>query len=153
MDLQIRSALAADLDTIVEFNRRLARETEDKALDRDRVVAGVGAVLADGDKGRYWLAETGGEVVGQLMTTREWSDWRNGHYWWIQSVYVRDSMRRLGVFSALYHHVETLAREDRSVCGIRLYVERRNRPARRVYEALGMRDGGYEVMEVLFGGG
>lgn len=150
MPVTIRDATPEDLADIVEFNCLLAQETEDKALQRDRVTAGVTALLDDPDKGHYWLAMQDGRVVGQIMTTREWSDWRNGLFWWVQSVYVRDSVRGQGVFSALYRHVAALARDDPEVCGIRLYVEEGNHRARRVYETLGMHDGGYRVMEIEF---
>ena len=150
MSVHIREAGKADLDTIVDFNCRLAAETEGKTLDRHRVRDGVAALLADAGKGRYWLAELDGEPAGQLMITREWSDWRNGTFWWIQSVYVRDAARGTGVFSALYRHVETLARNDPGICGIRLYVERGNERAQRTYAALGLVGGAYRVMETVF---
>lgn len=150
MDLKIRDAEPADAGIIAEFNVLLAAESEDIRLDPVRVRAGVEALLADPGLGRYWIAERHGEIAGQIMTTREWSDWRNGMIWWIQSVYVRDEARGRGVFSALYRHVERLAREDPGVCGLRLYVENGNHRAQRVYEAMGMHDGGYHVMEHLF---
>ena len=128
----------------------MAMETEGRHLDADIIGAGVTAVLQDASNGRYWLAETEGAVVGQLMVTYEWSDWRNGRFWWIQSVYVRDDFRRKGIFSALHRHVEALALASEEVCGLRLYVERQNLRAQRTYEAMGMTSPGYEVMEVDF---
>ena len=150
MTLRIRDAGTADAAIIAEFNRLLAAESEDLTLSPNTVAAGVAALLADPSLGRYWLAELDGEVVGQIMTTREWSDWRNGMLWWIQSVYVRPEARGRGVFSALYRHVERLARETPGIGGLRLYVDDRNDRARRVYEAMGMEDGGYRVMEDIF---
>jgi len=150
MSISIRDAEPADAATIAEFNRLLAEESEDVTLDPPTVAAGVAALLGDPGLGRYWLAELDGEVVGQIMTTREWSDWRNGMLWWIQSVYVQPAVRGRGVFSALYRHVEGLARETPGICGLRLYVDNRNERARRVYEAMGMADGGYRVMEDIF---
>jgi GNAT superfamily N-acetyltransferase len=107
-------------------------------------------VLADAAKGCYWIAEQAGKIIGRIMVTYEWSDWRNDAIWWIQSVYVDSNHRRQGVFSTLYRHVESLAREDKSVCGLRLYVERENRNAQATYAALGMSDAGYEVMQTDF---
>ena len=148
--LRIRPAVAADAPVIADFNRCLARETEHRELDPTRVGAGVAAVLADPAKGRYLVAEADGRVVGQLMLTFEWSDWRNGCFWWIQSVYVEAAHRGCGVFTRLYRHVERLAREDAGVCGLRLYMEHHNAPARAAYEKLGMKAAGYEVFEVDF---
>lgn len=150
MSLEIRDATTGDAVTIADFNRRLAAESEDIRLDPAGLAAGVAALLADASLGRYWIAEEHGEIVGQIMTTFEWSDWRNGMIWWIQSVYVREDARGHGVFSALYRHVEGLARAQPRICGLRLYVDDRNDRARRVYEKLGMHDGGYRVMENLF---
>jgi GNAT superfamily N-acetyltransferase len=146
----IRDARPADAATIVAFNVKMAMETEGRSLEPELINPGVAAVLGDPGKGRYWVAEMDGEVVGQLMVTYEWSDWRNGVFWWIQSVFIRDDRRRKGIFSALHRHVESLARSAGDVCGIRLYVERENRRARKTYEALGMASPGYQVMEIDF---
>ena len=150
VNIDIRDANPADAAIIAEFNTRLAAETEDTVLDPAVIDAGVAAALADSNKARYWVAVDDGRVVGQIMVTYEWSDWRNGMLWWIQSVYVAGSHRRLGVFSALYRHVESLARQDPAVRGIRLYVENRNQHAQTTYEALGMVGDAYRVMENLF---
>ena len=150
MSVLIRDATPADAETIAEFNNRMAMETEGRELDRDVLLAGVNALLGDSTKGRYWVAVSNGQVVGQIMTTYEWSDWRNGMLWWIQSVYVHPEHRRKGVFSSLYRHVESLARASDHVCGIRLYVETNNTNAQRTYAALGMGKPHYEVMEVDF---
>jgi len=146
----IRDARPADAATIVEFNVKMAMETEGRPLALELINPGVHAVLEDAGKGRYWVAEMDGEVVGQLMVTYEWSDWRNGVFWWIQSVFIREDCRRKGIFSALHRHVEMLARSAGDVCGIRLYVERENRRAQKTYEVLGMSSPGYQVMEIDF---
>ncbi len=146
----IRDALPDDAPVIVEFNRRLAWETEGKRLDDALLQAGVREALARPDRARYFLAEAADAplpVVGQLMLTFEWSDWRNGLFWWIQSVYVRAEFRRRGVFRALYDHVERLARATPDVCGLRLYVEHENTAAQATYRSRGMHPPGYVVFE------
>ncbi|MCC5870650.1 MAG: GNAT family N-acetyltransferase [Gammaproteobacteria bacterium] len=151
--LQIRTALIDDLDTIVEFNQRLAMESEARALDAQRLVPGVRRVLTDASLGVYYVASLDQRIVGQLMLTREWSDWRCGDFWWIQSVYVVKEHRRGGIFSALYAHVLELARSREDVCGLRLYVESDNTRAQATYERQGMQMTGYRVMEIDFRGG
>ena len=151
--IEIRDATPRDAAVIADFNTRMARETEDKTLDPALIGPGVAAVLDGSTGGRYWVAVIGGETAGQLMVTSEWSDWRNGTIWWIQSVYVAAPFRRRGVFSALYKHVESLARRDQSVCGIRLYVEKANDRAKATYASLGMAMTDYDVMETVFGNG
>ena len=148
MNISIRPATAADADFLAAGNAAMALETEHKQLDAGVVSAGVRAALADPGKGLYFIAESNGQRVGQLMFTYEWSDWRNGTFWWIQSVYVLPEARRNGVFRALFHHVEQLAQGDPSVCGIRLYVERENVRAQATYRHCGLHDAGYTVMEV-----
>ncbi len=143
----LRRATPADAAVIVEFNRRLAEESEGKVLDLPVLAAGVAACLADPGKALYFVAEDGGRVVGQVMLTTEWSDWRNGWIWWIQSVYVVPDQRRRGVFRALFDHVCRQAREDRNVVGLRLYVEEENHAAQETYVRLGMRRTGYHVLE------
>jgi GNAT superfamily N-acetyltransferase len=147
MPLTIRRAVAADLTTVVDFNRRLALETEGKTLDLPLLTAGVEAGLADENKARYFVAEEEGRIVGQLMLTLEWSDWRNGWVWWIQSVYVPLEARRRGVFRALYDHVYQAAMADPRVVGLRLYMERENRVAQQTYLSLGMEMSHYVVLE------
>ena len=151
---RIRPAHGADATLIADWNAAMAKETEGKVLDPATVRAGVAGGIADPAKARYFVAmedanvagaETVGMPVGTLMLTTEWSDWRNGQWWWIQSVYVPPEHRRKGVFSALYRHVEGLAREAPGVIGLRLFVERENANAQRTYEALGMQDEGYKV--------
>lgn len=150
MNVTIRDATPADTDVIADFNSRLSAETEDGPLDEATIRPGVAAVLADASKGRYWIAEAGGRIVGQIMITFEWSDWRNGMLWWIQSVYVHPDCRRRGVFSGLFGHVEHLAETDPAVVGIRLYVEKGNDRAQATYEHHGLRKTSYEVMQRLF---
>lgn len=147
MTLSIRRAGTADAALVTEFNRLLALESESKALDVALLQAGVAAGLADARKSVYFLAEQDGTTVGQIMFTTEWSDWRNGWFWWIQSVYVRQEMRRRGVFRALFEHVRQAAREEGQVIGLRLYVERENLVAQETYRSLGMESAGYEVFE------
>ncbi|MBW8874834.1 MAG: GNAT family N-acetyltransferase [Acidobacteria bacterium] len=127
----------------------MARETEGLELDRDTVVRGVAAVLADAAKGSYWLAERAGRIAGSLLTTREWSDWRDGTVLWIQSVYVVPEERGRGVYRALYEHLKRRVEEDPALKGLRLYVDRRNAAAQRVYERLGMTREHYELFEWL----
>jgi GNAT superfamily N-acetyltransferase len=143
----LRRATPADAPVIVEFNRRLAEESEGKTLDLPVLAAGVAACLADPTKALYFVAEDGGRVVGQVMLTYEWSDWRNGWIWWIQSVYVVPEQRRRGVFRALFEHVCRQAREDPHVVALRLYVEEENHGAREIYAHLGMEPTGYRVLE------
>ncbi len=147
MTVSIRPARADDAEVIADFNARLAADTEDLVLDRARLLAGVRAVLADPGKGFYAMAERAGGTVGQLLVTREWSDWRNGDFWWIQSVFVVPEARGAGVFRALYEHVDRLARERGDVCGLRLYVERHNERAQRTYARLGMQRTVYDMFE------
>lgn len=150
MDIHIRDAVPADVSTIAAGNAQMAHETEGLALDAGTLEAGVRAVFEDPNRARYWVAEVDGMVVGQLMLTWEWSDWRNGSMWWIQSVYVHADYRRQGVFTALYRHLEQLARIDTGCCGIRLYVEGDNERAQTTYRSLGMTTTGYRIMETDF---
>jgi GNAT superfamily N-acetyltransferase len=142
----IRLARLADAEVIADFNRFLAHETESITLDPPTVLAGVRALLADPMKGRYFVAEAGGEVIGQVMHTYEWSDWRNATFWWLQSVYVRADWRGRGVFKSLFRHVTGLATSTPGICGVRLYVEEHNHRAREVYRRLGLNPAGYLVL-------
>ena len=136
--MQIRTAKAEDVDALVEFNQAMALETEGKRLDPDILRAGVSAVFADAKKGFYVVADEGGSVAAGLMVTTEWSDWRNGWFWWIQSVYVRPEHRGIGLYGQMYEFVKERAAEAGDICGFRLYVEKENERAQRVYEKLGM---------------
>ena len=135
---------------VAEFNLRLAEETEGIRLVPECVAKGVAAILADATKGLYFVAEAQGQVVGQVMITYEWSDWRNGNLWWLQSVYVRQDFRRQGVFRALFRHLQELARKDGGVRGLRLYMHAENQRARHSYEQMGMKQTKYEVLEMEF---
>ena len=148
--MNVRPATPSDLDLLVDFNRRLARETEERELDAERLRRGVERQLGDPDRGRYWIAERDGEALGSLAVTREWSDWRDGWFWWIQSVYVRSSARRLGVYRALHGGVRAGAVEAGDVCGLRLYVERDNTTAQTTYLNLGMVKTDYKLFEEVF---
>ena len=148
--LAIRLATPADAAVIVDYNCRLASETEGKRLDRPTVEKGVAALLADPRHGRYFVACDGARVVGQMMHTYEWSDWRNGQIWWLQSVYVAANVRNRGVFRALFEHVLQAAEADPGVVGVRLYVEEGNESAQAAYHKLGLEEAGYRVMERMF---
>ncbi len=150
LECAIREATLDDLETIADFNARLAEESEDTLLDRETLRQGVRALLSDPTRGSYYVACTDGRVIGQIMHTREWSDWRNGDIWWIQSVYVHRDHRRLGVFRSLYRHLKTLAESEPGVVGLRLYVEQENQAAQQTYVGLGMRKTSYLVMQYLF---
>jgi len=146
-DVRFRDAVRADAPAIVEFQIAMARETEDVALDRAILTRGVDAVFDDPSHGRYYVAESGGEVIGSLLITYEWSDWRNGMVWWIQSVYVLPAFRGRGVYAGLYAHIKTIVEPDPSIRGIRLYVDNRNAAAQQVYARLGMEGEHYRVFE------
>ena len=150
MTRTIRRGEPRDAAVVAEFNRRMAWETEHKHLDLSVLARGVDRVFTDPAKGFYLVAESAGEVVGQLMVTYEWSDWRDGWFWWVQSVYVREDHRRSGVFRALYAGVMQQARTAGDVVGVRLYVEKDNTRAQATYQHLGMGDAGYLVWEVKF---
>jgi GNAT superfamily N-acetyltransferase len=148
----IRDATADDLAAIVAFNIALASESEGKRLDPEVLAPGVRAALADPDRLRYWVAEAvgNGQVIGQAAVTREWSDWRNGWIWWLQSVYVPPESRTRGVFRSLYVHIRDTARNAGDVVGLRLYVDDANHRAQRTYAAMGMTPGGYHVYEDMW---
>jgi ribosomal protein S18 acetylase RimI-like enzyme len=145
----LRRAQIADASVIAEFNQAMALETENKTLNPVVVQAGVLAVLNEPRRGFYLVAERAGELIGGLMITFEWSDWRNADFWWIQSVYVRPEARRQGVYAALYRDIERQARAA-GACGLRLYVENDNLSAISTYSRLGMADAHYRVMERNF---
>jgi GNAT superfamily N-acetyltransferase len=148
LNLRIRQATLSDAPLLAQYNLQLALETEDLRLDPATVNQGVRAVLQDPAKGIYYVVEAEGAVVGQLMITYEWSDWRNGQIWWIQSVYVLPDFRGRGVFTALFRHIESLARSQKEVCSLRLYMHADNAAARRAYERLGMKATAYQVFEL-----
>ena len=148
--VQVRDALAADLEFLVESNAAMALETEHKLLDRAILARGVAGVLQAPARGFYLVAERAGQPVGCVLVTREWSDWRNGDWWWLQSVHVVPAARRVGVFRALHAEVEQRARRAPEVIGLRLYVERANHRAQATYRAFGMDETGYNLFERLF---
>jgi ribosomal protein S18 acetylase RimI-like enzyme len=144
----VRAATAADVEFLVEGNARMALETEGLALDRERLRAGVEAVFADPARGFYLIAEVDGEAAAQMMITYEWSDWRNGVFWWIQSVYTVPERRGRGAFKALYAAAEAMAQQAGNVCGLRLYVEAHNAAAQETYRRCGMNETVYRMFEV-----
>jgi len=150
MPVSIRQARLEDGPLVAKFNALLALETEDRTLDNLILLKGVESVLTDPARGTYFVADLDGAIVGQLLVTYEWSDWRNGMFWWLQSVYVREEFRGKGIFKALYRHVEILARQSKNVCGLRLYVERHNRKAIKTYQKLGMHRTDYDLYEIDF---
>lgn len=145
-----RPAVVTDAPAIARFNRAMAKETEGKSLDPAVLTAGVQRIFDDPAHGRYLVAQSPtGQVVGCLMITYEWSDWRNAQVWWIQSVYVHPDHRRRGVFKLLYSKVRELGEAAGDVCGYRLYVERDNDRAQQTYRDLGMRPTAYLMFEAL----
>ena len=148
---EIRAAKIEDSSTIADFNCRLAAETEHHKLDEATVARGVERGFDSENESQYFVAEAStGDVVGQLMLTREWSDWRDGWLWWIQSVYVHQDHRGNGIFRSLLDHVRDFATNDPNVVGIRLYVENENTRAQEVYARLGFVDPNYRVLEMIF---
>lgn len=151
--LVIRRAEPEDVETVADFNIKMAEETEGRKLDRVTVLKGVKAAIDDPQKGFYLIAEkreVPTKLVGQLLVTFEWSDWRNKYFWWIQSVYVQREHRDQKVFSQLYRRIVKMAKQRKNVAGLRLYVEKHNELAKRVYEDLGMAKTFYEVYEIEF---
>jgi ribosomal protein S18 acetylase RimI-like enzyme len=147
MPITIRRGTRDDISVIVEFNRRLANESEGKNLDVSILAAGVTAALDDPSKGPYYMAVDGEKILGQMQITFEWSDWRNGWIWWIQGVYVRAEARRSGVFRALYDHIWNEARRAGNVIALRLYVDKENHGAQATYRQLGMGPSNYLLYE------
>ena len=150
-EIQFRKALLKDSIDLVEFQIRMALESENLALDKSTVTKGVKALFDNPLLGQYYVVENRDEsqIMGCLLVTFEWSDWRNGLVWWIQSVYVDPEFRRAGVFTKLYQGVQNLAMADASVRGLRLYVENHNERAVRTYEKMGMDSTRYKVCEWL----
>ena len=149
-NIAIRMATKADLEVLVRFQIAMASESEDKGLDENTLRHGIATALSSEDLALYIVAEIAGKPVGTLMLTWEWSDWRNGRFWWIQSVYVTSAHRRLGVYSAMHHHVLSLASKDPTAAGIRLYVEKDNDDAQATYRHLGMVETHYRLFETEF---
>jgi ribosomal protein S18 acetylase RimI-like enzyme len=145
--MNIRLAQKEDVASLVEFNQAMALETEGKQLKQETLQSGVEAVFNDAKKGFYVVAENTGEIIGGLMVTYEWSDWRNAWFWWIQSVYILPEYRGQGVYRMLYEYVKEKAEKSKDVCGFRLYVEKENQRAQKVYEKLGMKSSYYLMYE------
>lgn len=145
----VREATKNDIQQIVEFQLKMAHETENIKLHKPTVIKGVSAILNDSSKGQYYVAEINETVVGSLLTTFEWSDWRNGTILWIQSVYVLQELRRKGVYRNMYAHIKHLVLENSNLNGIRLYADKSNLPAHKTYEKLGMSADHYITFEWL----
>lgn len=150
--MEIRIAQAKDVQNLIEFNQAMALETEGKMLETEVLSRGVNAVFEDSEKGFYVVAEhEDGRIVGGLMFTFEWSDWRNGWFWWIQSVYVLPEFRGNQIYAMLYDFVKAKAKNRGDVCGFRLYVEKENFKAQKVYENCGMDATHYLMYEEMIG--
>tara|TARA_B100001123_G_C15144941_1_gene961153 strand:+ start:315 stop:770 length:456 start_codon:yes stop_codon:yes gene_type:complete len=146
MDLLIREAVKSDIAILAKNNQALANETENINLNLNTILSGVSNAL-DREDCHYFVAEINKMVVGQTLITYEWSDWRNGLIWWIQSVFVSSNFRKQGVFRALFNHIKNLARNNPQVKALRLYVIQDNLSGKKTYEALGMKDSGYILYE------
>jgi GNAT superfamily N-acetyltransferase len=144
--ISIRKATPADAPVIIDFQLKMAWETEQMTLNTDLVTKGVHAVFEDPSRGQYYVADSSGLVVSSLLITNEWSDWRNCNVWWFQSVFVVPEYRRNGIFRMLYNHIRKLA-EEKDIAGLRLYVETKNTRAQKTYEALGMNSEHYSFYE------
>ena len=147
MHIEIRKATIADCDSIVRFQEQMAWETECYKLDHETVMKGVATVLSNDQLGSYYVAVIDHRVVGSLLTTFEWSDWRNGTILWIQSVYIDSKFRKVGVYATLYSYIKSMVAADETLKGIRLYVDESNHAAREVYARLGMNGEHYRVFE------
>ncbi|MCF8222832.1 MAG: GNAT family N-acetyltransferase [Bacteroidales bacterium] len=147
-DLFIREARIIDADKIIGFQKKMAKETEDMSLNHEVINQGVYAVFADPARGKYYVAEDNGEVIGSLLITNEWSDWRNSFVWWFQSVYIEKNYRRRGIFKMMYNHIKENAINN-GIAGLRLYVEVENTTAQKTYEAMGMSSSHYKMYEWL----
>ena len=150
VEVTLRVGKASDVQKIADFNVSMAMETEGKPLCDDVVLAGVRGLIERPQEGFYVVAQADGEIVASLMVTKEWSDWRNGVFWWVQSVYVIPAWRKKGVFRRLYEFVKELALESGEVCGLRLYVEKDNTAAQQTYLKLGMEETPYKMYEAMF---
>ena len=147
--IEIRKGRLSDLERIVELQLRMAQETEAIGLDRNVVSRGVEGVFQEPARGTYWVAEEKGELLGVLLAIPEWSDWRNGTVLWIHSLYVIGQARRRGIFKKLYLNLKKQVEQSPELVGLRLYVDKTNKPAQEVYEKLGMSKEHYELYEWL----
>jgi GNAT superfamily N-acetyltransferase len=146
--IAIRKANPADAEIIIDFQQKMAWETEKLALVPEIISGGVDSVFKDPSRGQYYVAENNGLIVASLLITYEWSDWRSSNVWWFQSVYVVPEFRRIGIFRKMYSYIKEEA-DRNSIAGLRLYVESENTIARKTYEALGMRSDHYTMYEWL----
>lgn len=147
--MYIRKAVLSDSKALADFNTSMAKETEGIDLIPRVIGSGVEAMINNPQMGFYLVVEDAGNIQASLMVTTEWSDWRNGLFWWIQSVYVNQQYRRQGLYRQLYQHVKSLAKADSQVCGFRLYVEHDNHIAQKTYRSLGMEETDYKLYEEL----
>ncbi len=147
--IKIEKASSRHIDDLIDFQQRLAFESENVKLNAETLRAGMNAMFADPSKGSYYVAVENGEVVGCHMITFEWSDWRNGMVWWLQSVYVKETHRKKGIFKMMYDNVISIIRENPDLIGLRLYVDKSNTRAMKVYESMGMDGSHYTVYEQM----
>lgn len=147
-DITVRLGTPGDIDVLVASQQAMARETEGKTLDAAQLRKGVNAVFNSSDKGFYLVAHTRDKIVGTLLITYEWSDWRNATFWWVQSVYVEPSWRRRGVYRAMHEYVREAASARKDVCGLRLYVDRDNHVAQQTYANVGLFKSRYDMYEM-----
>ena len=147
INITIREATREDTESIVRFQEGMALETEGKVLDEALLRTGITAIFDSSQKGFYLVAEVDRVVVGSLLITYEWSDWRNATFWWIQSVFVDANWRRKGVYRTMHDYVVNVAKSRKDICGIRLYVERTNTIAQQTYKDLGMTHSHYDLYE------
>lgn len=147
--MQVRKATIDDITSIVDFHLKMPAETEGIQLDESIVKLGVSAVISDISKGQYYVTEINSKVIASLLTTYEWSDWRNGTVLWIQSVYVLKEYRRMGVYRNMYSYIRQLVMDDVKLRGIRLYADKSNQPALETYRQLGMNPDHYTTFEWL----
>jgi ribosomal protein S18 acetylase RimI-like enzyme len=145
--ITIQKALPIHIDILIDFQQRLAYESEEVTLDSSTLRKGMEAMFADPGKGIYYIASDGDEVVGCHMITYEWSDWKNGMVWWLQSVYVKESYRKKGIFKMMYDNVISMIKKDPNLIALRLYVDKSNERAMKVYSAMGMDGSHYTVYE------
>ena len=150
INFEVSRGEVCDIDTIVQFQADMAMESEGCVLDKEKVTKGVTAAMLDDSKGIYWVAKYEGKTIGSLMITREWSDWNNEWYWWIQSVYVTPRYRKQGVYKAMYQKVKDAAKEN-NVSQIRLYADKTNLSAQKAYQSLGMHESHYLMFEEEIG--
>ena len=143
--ITVRKGKQSDNQTIIDFQVKMAKETEQINLDLDIVRKGVKAIFNSPAKGIYFVAESGNKIIASLLITFEWSDWRNGNVYWIHSVYVLPEFRKKGVFKTMYLHMKNIAQKDKNIRGLRLYVDKTNTNARKVYETMGM-DGNHYLL-------